>query len=106
MINCLKNLKRKWKLSSIFRRYNCKMWDWDTCIKNIMECSKYSYSENSMQRCYNDLHTIVEERIASIERRQEHIEHIESLYNNIQYVGMRELNNEMPKLHLTTVGYV
>lgn len=101
-----KNLKRKWKLSSIFRRYKCEMWDWDTCIKNIMECSKHSYSEKSMRRCYNDLHTIVEERIASIQKRQELIEDIESLYDNIQYVGARELNKELPTLHLRTVGYV
>lgn len=101
-----KNLKRKWKLSSIFRRYDCKMWDWDTCIKNIMECSKYSYSKKSMRRCYNDLHTIVEERVVSIQRRQKLIENIESLYKNIQYVGARELNNELPQLHLTTNGYV
>lgn len=100
-----KNLKRKWKLSSIFRRYNCKMWDWDTCIKNIMEYSKYAYSKKSMRRCYNDLHTIVKERVASIQKRQELIEHIEFLYKDIQYVGTRELNNELPKLHLTN-GYV
>lgn len=101
-----KNLKRKWKLSSIFRRYDCKMWDWDTCIKNIMECSKYSYSEKSMRRCYNDLHTLVKERVVTIQKRQELIENIESLYKNIQYVGARELNNELPQLHLTTNGYV
>lgn len=101
-----KKLKRKWKLSSIFRRYNCKMWDWNTCIKNIMECSKYSYTKKSMRRCYNDLHTIVEERNASIEARQELVETIESLYKNIQYVGARELNKELPTLHLSKLGYV